>query len=59
MRLFKLFKRKKKEERKLGWNDLTLTDLMQIKSISDLQLATEDEKNLWAFWYRYCQQAVT
>lgn len=45
MRLFKLFK-KKKEERKLGWNDLTLTDLMQIKSISDLQLATEDEKNL-------------
>lgn len=46
MRLFKLFKRKKKEERKLGWNDLTLTDLMRIKSISDLQLATEDEKNL-------------
>lgn len=42
----RLFKRKKKEERKLGWNDLTLTDLMQIKSISDLQLATEDEKNL-------------
>ena len=30
----RLFKRKKKEERKLGWNDLTLTDLMQIKSIS-------------------------
>ena len=29
----RLFKRKKKEERKLGWNDLTLTDLMQIKSI--------------------------
>ncbi len=41
----KVFK-KNKELRKLGWNDLTLTDLMQIKSISDLQLATEDEKNL-------------
>lgn len=46
MKVFKRLFKKNKEQRKLGWNDLTLTDLMQIKSISDLQLATEDEKNL-------------
>ena len=28
------------------WNDLTVGDLMKIRSIDSLQLATEDEKNL-------------
>ena len=28
------------------WNDLTVGDLIQIRSIDSLQLATEDEKNL-------------
>lgn len=48
MRLFKrLFKRKKEPVfKKSCWNDLTLTDVMQIKSINTLQVATEDEKNL-------------
>ena len=43
----RLFKRKKKTEFKRScWNDLTLTDIMQIKCINTLQVATEDEKNL-------------
>lgn len=31
---------------KQKWNDLTVGDLMRIRSIDSLQLATEDEKNL-------------
>ena len=42
MRLFK----KKNEEKVLGWNDITVKDLFEIKGISELQMATEDEKNL-------------
>ena len=42
----RLFKRKQQEKRQLGWNDLSLKDMMEIKEISTLQLATEDEKNL-------------
>lgn len=42
MRLFK----KKKEEKELGWNDITVKDLFEIKGIGELQMATEDEKNL-------------
>lgn len=42
-----LFKKKKKTEFKSTcWNDLTLTDIMQIKGINTLQVATDDEKNL-------------
>lgn len=43
MRLFKI---KRQERNKIGWNDITLKDMMEIKEISTLQLATEDEKNL-------------
>lgn len=42
MRLFK----KKNEEKVLGWNDITVKDLFEIKGISELQMATEDEKIL-------------
>jgi len=46
MKLRNIFKRNKPQGRTIGWNDITLLDLMQIKSINDLQMATEDEKNL-------------
>lgn len=44
MRLFK--KKKETKFKSTCWNDLTLTDIMQIKSINTLQVATDDEKNL-------------
>lgn len=31
---------------KTGWDDITIADLIKIKEIGSLQLATEDEKNL-------------
>lgn len=42
MRLFK----KKEQGKKKTWNDLTIEDLLKIKNINTLQMATEDEKNL-------------
>ena len=42
----RLFKKKRPTFPKTEWNDLSVRDLLEIKSISELQLATEDEKNL-------------
>lgn len=46
MRLFKRLFKKKVDADKKTWNDITLGDLMQIRSINELQMATDDEKNL-------------
>lgn len=44
----RLFKRKNKLtlSQKLKWNDLSVGDLIKIKTIDQLQMATPDEKNL-------------
>lgn len=42
MRLFK----KKKEFKKTSWADITVRDVIEIREIGELQLATEDEKNI-------------
>lgn len=42
----RLFNKKKETLEKTCWNDLTIGDMVRIKDIDSLQLATEDEKNL-------------
>lgn len=44
MRLFK--KKETPAPLKTGWEDLTVKDVLEIKGIAELQLASEDEKNL-------------